>query len=81
MKAYLINRPPDVTKLGFNSSPRWLIPRFLAEQHCSELNSVRPKWSLRHYCRFEIEEVSPDRFAVICPNHPKLKSDRTPPQR
>jgi hypothetical protein len=70
MKLYLYSRPPEPQHLLFTRAPLWKIPRALAESHCSELNSYDAKYFRRHHCRFEIEEVEPGRFALVCPDHP-----------
>jgi hypothetical protein len=43
-----------------------------AQSRCRELNGFRVHIGL-HYCQFEVEEVQPGKFAIVCKSHPELK--------
>ena len=57
----------------FSGKPGWTMSRDQAKVLCAELNSagVRLPQFPGHQCLFDIQEVHPGAFAVLCVSHPE----------
>lgn len=72
------DRAEDV-EVQYCDSPEWQSEyRELAESEVRILREMHVHVG-PHYCEFVIEELPEDRFAIICPSHPELRSSRTMP--
>jgi hypothetical protein len=58
-------------------SDHWSMPRWDADRICDDLNNaqVHPERCPEHLCQFEVEEVGPEEFAIVCNAHPDLRDD------
>ena len=71
---------PDIL-VQFQSIPPadWPMSRLEAWRVCNDLNAAQvrsTKWPW-HHCRFEVEEVARDAFAVFCNHHPLFDTPET----
>ena len=57
-------------EIHYSDRPEWRLGALeLAEADCRLLNSMQVHVG-PHYCQFEIEELEPGLFAIVCKSHP-----------
>lgn len=75
MKAYVSPGDPlarDIQgyQISLTATPSFTMQRKRAEFLAYWLNAG-PTTSAAHHCRFELEEVEPAQFAIVCADHPE----------
>ena len=79
MKAYVAEPQPEKTvpeqattpyKIEYSKQPVWKMEYSRkAESECANLNSMNAHVG-QHYCRFSVEQLSTDEYAIVCLSHP-----------
>lgn len=67
-------RPIQTHDVQFSIQPEWKLgSRELAEVDCRTLNDmqVHPLIQPLHTCHFEVEEIEPGLFGIVCTTHPE----------
>ena len=65
----------DIYDVWFSKEPEWtFVDHYLAQGELNLVTGMSVHVGQHHYCKFELEALADDKYALACNDHPPLGS-------